>query len=162
MPLSLKTTVTRQAADAQDLQPADEAQEGTNEAATDAAALAPVPKAKVNPHALQSAFLSANLNRSIAVYLINGIRLAGKLRQYDTFCLLLEGPDGANQLIFKSAISTIMPPARRPQGDTHGNKCSSRSRRNAHPHRTNLVVLPPGIPHPGRRADRQSANAGTA
>ncbi len=57
--------------------------------------------------ALQFSFLTANRNRVVTVFTSNGVRLVGKLRQFDQYCLLLEGHDGADSLIFKSAISTI-------------------------------------------------------
>ncbi len=62
-----------------------------------------------NAHALQIGFLMANLNKPVAIFLVNGLRLTGKLRQFDQFKLLLEGPDGLNSLIFKSALTTITP-----------------------------------------------------
>lgn len=68
------------------------------------------------------AFLNTYVGKPVTVFLVNGIRLVGKLRQFDQFCLLLEGADGVSQLIFKHAISTIQPPARRQQGDTQGNR----------------------------------------
>lgn len=139
MPLSLKATVTRRqpepnnsdlshAADDSDLnnQPAEDAHQTANEGATATPAeksgkqLKREQAAAVN--ALQSAFLSANLNKVVSVFLINGIRLIGKLRQFDQFCLLLEAPDGAKQLIFKHAVSTIAPPTRRPSPETDGNR----------------------------------------
>ncbi len=67
------------------------------------------PPKRFDPHALQSAFLAANLNRVVTVFTLNGIKLVGRLRQFDQYCILLEGPDGANSLIFKHAISTMTP-----------------------------------------------------
>ena len=64
---------------------------------------------KRETNALQSAFLAANLNRLVAVFLMNGIKLIGRLRQYDQFTVMLEGPDGVNSLTFKHTISTIQP-----------------------------------------------------
>lgn len=64
---------------------------------------------RYDPHALQSAFLTANRNRVVTVFTLNGVKLVGRLRQFDQYCILLEGPDGANSLIFKHAISTMTP-----------------------------------------------------
>ena len=64
---------------------------------------------KREANALQSAFLTANLNRSVTVFLVNGIKLIGRLRQYDPFTVMLEGPDGVSSLTFKHTISTIQP-----------------------------------------------------
>lgn len=69
-------------------------------------------KLKREANALQSAFLGAHLNRPVTVFTINGIRLGGKLRQFDQFTLLLQGPDGVDSLIFKHAITTISPAGR--------------------------------------------------
>ena len=94
----------------------------TNQAAQDSATAAgtdtPPPKAKVNPHAVQGAFLGANLNKIVTVFLISGIRLVGKLRAFDQYCLLLEAPDGTRQLVFKHAASTVAPGMARPKS-TH-------------------------------------------
>ncbi|MFM0632197.1 RNA chaperone Hfq [Paraburkholderia xenovorans] len=55
---------------------------------------------------------------TVNVYLVNGIRLSGQLTAFDQFVVLLaSGP--AVQLVFKHAISTVMPvngksPAREP------------------------------------------------
>lgn len=65
------------------------------------------PPKHYDPHALQSAFLCATKDRVVILYLLNGIKLIGKLRQFDQYCVLLEGADGMLNLIFKSAISTI-------------------------------------------------------
>jgi len=42
------------------------------------------------------------------VYLINGIRLSGYLVAFDTYAVMLESASG-RQLVFKHAISTVMP-----------------------------------------------------
>ncbi|BCG05185.1 RNA-binding protein Hfq (plasmid) [Paraburkholderia sp. PGU19] len=45
---------------------------------------------------------------TVSVYLVNGIRLSGQLAAFDQFSVLLEsGP--AVQLVFKHAISTVLP-----------------------------------------------------
>ena len=64
---------------------------------------------KREANALQSTFLAANLNCSVTVFLMNGIKLIGRLRQYDQFTVLLEGPDGVNSLTFKYTINTLQP-----------------------------------------------------
>lgn len=69
------------------------------------------PPQRHDPHALQSAFLTANLNRVLTVFTLNGVKLIGRLRQFDQYCILLEGPDGLNSLIFKHAVSTMTPAA---------------------------------------------------
>jgi host factor-I protein len=45
---------------------------------------------------------------TVNVFLVNGIRLSGQLAAFDQFAVLLEsGP--AVQLVFKHAISTVLP-----------------------------------------------------
>jgi host factor-I protein len=64
---------------------------------------------KRQPPALQSAFLADLQDRLVTVYLVNGIKLVGKVRQFDHYTLLLQGADGIESLIFKHAISSIIP-----------------------------------------------------
>lgn len=44
---------------------------------------------------------------SVAVYLVNGIKLQGLIESFDTFALLLKS--NTHQLVYKHAISTIKP-----------------------------------------------------
>ncbi|REG59316.1 host factor-I protein [Paraburkholderia sp. BL6669N2] len=45
---------------------------------------------------------------TVSVFLVNGIRLSGQLAAFDQFVVLLESGAGA-QLVFKHAISTVLP-----------------------------------------------------
>jgi len=59
---------------------------------------------------LQDAFLN-NVRKSkapLTVFLINGVKLQGVITWFDNFCVLLRR-DGHSQLVYKHAISTIMP-----------------------------------------------------
>ncbi|MFP3566624.1 RNA chaperone Hfq [Paraburkholderia sp. SIMBA_030] len=59
---------------------------------------------------VQDDFLQMLVNDKTAVnvFLVNGIRLSGQLAAFDQFAVLLEsGP--AVQLVFKHAISTVLP-----------------------------------------------------
>ena len=47
---------------------------------------------------------------SVTVFLVNGVNLQGLITWFDSFSLLLRR-DGHTQLIYKHAISTIMPSA---------------------------------------------------
>jgi host factor-I protein len=49
-----------------------------------------------------------NDNATVNVFLVNGIRLIGQLAGFDQFAVLLESGPGV-QLVFKHAISTVMP-----------------------------------------------------
>ena len=69
---------------------------------------------------LQDLFLNqARRERSvITMFLMNGFQLHGVVRGFDNFTVVLDS-DGRQQLIYKHAISTIVPP--RPlsfEGDT--------------------------------------------
>ncbi|MGF6303320.1 host factor-I protein [Paraburkholderia sp. WC7.3d] len=59
---------------------------------------------------VQDDFLQMLLNdkTTVNVFLVNGIRLSGQLAAFDQFVVLLESGPGA-QLVFKHAISTVLP-----------------------------------------------------
>ena len=44
----------------------------------------------------------------VTVFLVNGVKLQGVITWFDNFSLLLRR-DGTSQLVYKHAISTIMP-----------------------------------------------------
>ena len=46
----------------------------------------------------------------VTVFLINGVKLQGIITWFDNFCVLLRR-DGHSQLVYKHAISTVMPVA---------------------------------------------------
>lgn len=61
---------------------------------------------------LQKVYLDelSNNNTHISVYLINGIKLSGYISGIDNSCILLrDNKDTVTQLIYKHAISTIVP-----------------------------------------------------
>jgi len=65
------------------------------------------------PFKLQETFLNTARKQKIrvSIYLVNGIRLQGRIRSFDTYTILLD--DGRNQtLVFKHAITTIIPSER--------------------------------------------------
>ena len=60
---------------------------------------------------LQDVFLN-QLRRdrlSVTVFLMNGLQMHGIIRSFDGFTVVLD-TDGKQQLIYKHAISTIIPP----------------------------------------------------
>ena len=59
---------------------------------------------------LQDAFLNhvRKTKVPVTVFLINGVKLQGVIASYENFCVLLRR-DGQSQLVYKHAISTIMP-----------------------------------------------------
>jgi RNA chaperone Hfq len=59
----------------------------------------------------EDAFLDERIGKSVAIYLINGIKLLGSLRDYDAEVVFLrphDAPDGGTEMISKAAISTIV------------------------------------------------------
>ena len=59
---------------------------------------------------LQDLFLNTvRKNKNpLTIFLINGVKLTGVVTSFDNFCVLLRR-DGHSQLVYKHAISTIMP-----------------------------------------------------
>ena len=59
---------------------------------------------------LQDTFLNhVRKNKiSLTIFLVNGVKLQGVVTWFDNFCVLLRR-DGHAQLVYKHAISTIMP-----------------------------------------------------
>ena len=60
---------------------------------------------------LQDAFLNQvrRDKTNLTVFLMNGFQMHGIIRGYDGFTVVLDS-DGRQQLIYKHAISTIIPP----------------------------------------------------
>jgi host factor-I protein len=50
----------------------------------------------------------------VTVYLSNGKKLSGRIKSFDKFTLLLDGPQG-EMVVFKHAISTIGPAPAEPR-----------------------------------------------
>jgi len=61
---------------------------------------------------LQDAFLNSvrKSKTPLTIFLVNGVKLQGVVTWFDNFCVLLRR-DGQVQLVYKHAISTIMPGA---------------------------------------------------
>ena len=59
---------------------------------------------------LQDTFLNhVRKNKTpLTIFLVNGVKLQGVVTWFDNFCVLLRR-DGHSQLVYKHAISTIMP-----------------------------------------------------
>jgi host factor-I protein len=59
---------------------------------------------------LQDAFLNSvrRTRTPLTIFLVNGVKLQGVVSWFDSFCVLLRR-DGQAQLVYKHAISTIMP-----------------------------------------------------
>jgi len=57
----------------------------------------------------------------LTIFLVNGVKLQGIVTWFDNFCVLLRR-DGHSQLVYKHAISTIMPggPIALLDGDQNG------------------------------------------
>lgn len=59
---------------------------------------------------MQERFLTQveQLQRPVVVFLMNGYQMKGQIAEHDTFAVLLI-TDGKQQMIYKHAISTIVP-----------------------------------------------------
>ncbi|MGE3303019.1 MAG: RNA chaperone Hfq [Hyphomonadaceae bacterium] len=59
---------------------------------------------------LQDTFLNAvrKAKTPLTIFLVNGVKLQGMVTWFDNFCVLLRR-DGQVQLVYKHAISTVMP-----------------------------------------------------
>jgi host factor-I protein len=63
-----------------------------------------------NKQNLQDAFLN-NVRKAkvpVTICRMNGVKLQGVITWFDNFCVLLRR-DGQSQLVYKHAISTVMP-----------------------------------------------------
>ena len=60
-------------------------------------------------HNLQDPFLNALRKEQIpvSVFLVNGIKLQGKVESFDQFVIVLK--NAVHQMVYKHAISTIVP-----------------------------------------------------
>ena len=58
---------------------------------------------------LQEPFLNALRKDKVpvSIFLVNGIKLQGQIESFDQFVIVLR--DSVNQMIYKSAISTVVP-----------------------------------------------------
>lgn len=61
-------------------------------------------------HNLQDVFLNSvrKAKMPVTVFLVNGVKLQGIITWFDNFCVLLRR-DSHSQLVYKHAISTVMP-----------------------------------------------------
>ena len=58
---------------------------------------------------VQDPYLNALRNEriSVSVYLVNGIKLQGRIESFDQFVILLR--NSVSQMVYKHAISTVVP-----------------------------------------------------
>tara|TARA_Y100000589_G_C26706551_1_gene447923 strand:- start:13 stop:285 length:273 start_codon:yes stop_codon:yes gene_type:complete len=72
---------------------------------------------------LQDVFLNSvrKAKMPVTVFLVNGVKLQGIITWFDNFCVLLRR-DSHSQLVYKHAISTVMPsqPVQLFEGDDAG------------------------------------------
>ena len=72
---------------------------------------------------LQDIFLTkvSDAGVQVTMFLVNGVMLQGRIAAFDLFCMLLER-DGAVQLAYKHAVSTIQPASPVDLQDDHGDQ----------------------------------------
>ena len=60
---------------------------------------------------LQDTFLNQarKENIGVTIYLVNSVQLRGNVRGFDAFTILLDSPGKATQLIYKHAVTSIVP-----------------------------------------------------
>lgn len=68
----------------------------------------------------------------VTVFLVNGVKLLGVVTWFDSFSLLLR-KDGHSQLVYKHAISTVMPQGPIKLFDNSENSDSNNSESDIHP-----------------------------
>lgn len=63
------------------------------------------------PINLQDAMLNAlrKSRQDTVIFLVSGFQIRGKIRGYDSFVVIMETADGKQQMIYKHAISTVVP-----------------------------------------------------
>jgi len=97
---------------------------------------------------LQDMFLNQvrKENATVTIYLTNGVQLRGVVRGFDSFTVLLESPGRPTQIVYKHAMTSIVP--MRPVSGFTGDL-----RRDAHPSRQSggpapPTTQPPAAPEP--------------
>lgn len=65
-------------------------------------------KAQIN---IQDAFLNQvrKDNIQVTIYLMNGFQLKGLIKGFDNFTIVLVDIEGRQQIVYKHAVSTIVP-----------------------------------------------------
>lgn len=80
---------------------------------------------------IQDSFLNAARKEKLplTIYLLSGVKLSGKIRSFDKYCLVLES-NNQDQMVFKHAISTIAVQrgAAREHGERHALPAVARAR----------------------------------
>lgn len=73
------------------------------------------------PNSLQDVFLNAvrKTKTPVTMFLVNGVKLQGIITWFDNFSVLLRR-DGHSQLVYKHAISTVMPASPVPMFEAEG------------------------------------------
>jgi host factor-I protein len=63
------------------------------------------------PQNIQDGFLNTARKEKllVTVYLLSGVKLTGRIRSFDKYCLILES-NSQEQLVFKHAIATVVLP----------------------------------------------------
>ena len=91
-------------------QPGEAPREGNNRSNKNKQRLRDKKMAADRAQNLQDTFLNhvRKTKTPLTIFLVNGVKLQGIVTWFDNFCLLLRR-DGHSQLVYKHAISTIMP-----------------------------------------------------
>ena len=107
---------------------------------------------------LQDTFLNQvrKENVGVMIYLIGGVQLRGNVRGFDSFTILLDSPGKPTQLVYKHAVTSIVPMRPDPE-PLHGSHARGRalSRR---PLRLRPRMFPTGSAHPDAAVVVQTPN----
>lgn len=83
---------------------------------------------------LQDMFLNQVRKEGIGVtiYLMGGVQLRGSVRGFDAFTVMLDSPGKPTQLVYKHAITSIVPSRPIGQGDQRGGHHEGHEQANGH------------------------------
>jgi|SRR6185436_17708520 len=115
---------------------------------------------------LQDIFLNQvrKENISVTIYLIGGVQLRGMVRGFDAFTILLDSVGKPTQLVYKHAVTSIVParPVSNFYADAHRDPhAHDRGGGPPRPPTPSSPTPPPAPPQAEPEADREPAGADT-
>lgn len=65
---------------------------------------------------VQDRFLTSLVEKQddVVVYTINGFQVHGRIKEFDEYVVLVVNSEGKHQMVYKSAVSTIVPVSKLP------------------------------------------------
>ncbi len=110
---------------------------------------------------LQDLFLNQvrKENVGVMIYLLGGVQLRGNVRGFDSFTILLDSPGKPVQLVYKHAITSIVP--MRPIQNLYAESLREGAAQ-ANPSPTAPVTVPAAAAHPDAAVTVQTPNPAPA